>query len=176
MTSNVCVSGVKLWSFPTLMWSSLDSCSLSSQSKMCTKFAKIPSLTYWEPKKHRGLPQRSRWRFNNIWRWITKQRPSWELHIWAGKLQSLTPETHTFDVIWKHVLCASAFTGRCNRRYIILFLKASDGAAVPEATDCQSVTASVVETPSVGRRGRRGKGRKGVITKETTQVMVTDIK
>ena len=53
----------------------------------------------------------------NIWRRITKQQPSWELHIWAGKLQSLTPKTHTFDVIWKHVLCASAFTGRCNRRY-----------------------------------------------------------
>ena len=27
------------------------------------------------------------------------------LHIWAGKLQNLTPETQTFDVTWKYVLC-----------------------------------------------------------------------
>ena len=33
MTSNIYVSGIKLWSFPTLMWSSLDIRSLSSQSK-----------------------------------------------------------------------------------------------------------------------------------------------
>ena len=30
---------------------------------------------------------------------VNHKRPSWELHIWAGKLQSLTPEMHTLDVI-----------------------------------------------------------------------------
>ena len=30
---------------------------------------------------------------------VNYKRPSWELHIWAGKLQSLTPEMHTLDVI-----------------------------------------------------------------------------
>ena len=33
------------------------------------------------------------------------ERLSRELHIRVGKLQSLTPETQTFDVMRKHVLC-----------------------------------------------------------------------
>ena len=48
------------------------------------------------------------------WQWTVK-RTEWatrtptlprELHIWAEKRQSLTPETQTFDVTWKHVLRA----------------------------------------------------------------------
>ena len=90
--------------------------------KMCAKFAKIPSLTCWEPKKHRGLLREvDEDLFLMLW-WITKQRPSWELHIWVGKLQILTPETHTFDVIWRHVLWANAFMGRCNRWYVRMSL------------------------------------------------------
>lgn len=52
-----------------------------------------------------------------------------------------------------------------------MFLKAT----VSEASDSQSVTARVVETPSV-RRGGRGKGKKEASAKEITQVMVADNK
>ena len=54
---------------------------------------------------------------------------------------------------------------------LILFLKAT----VSEATDSQSATARVVETPIV-RRGGRGKGRKEASAKEIPQVMVADNK
>ena len=37
-----------------------------------------------------------------------------ELHIWAGKLQSLTPGTTR---LMSFVLCACALTGRCIGRY-----------------------------------------------------------
>ena len=38
------------------------------------------------------------------------------------ELHSLTLETHTFDITSKHVLCASVFAGRCNRRFIYFLL------------------------------------------------------
>ena len=47
-------------------------------------------------------PKRTEWTM----RTPTLPTLPWELHIWAGKLQSLTPETQKFDVTWKHVLSA----------------------------------------------------------------------
>ena len=74
MKSNVCVSE---FSYP-------------SESKVCSKFAKIPSLAYWELEKHRGIPQRSRWRF------------------------CINKAVGTFGKAFK---VYGAFTGRCSGRY-----------------------------------------------------------
>ena len=53
--------------------------------------------------------------------------------------------------------------------------KPTDITAVTEATDSEHTAATVVETPNV-RRGGRGKGRKGVATKEIAQVIVVNIR
>ena len=84
MKSNVCVSE---FSYP-------------SESKVCSKFVKIPSLAYWEVQKHRGIPQRSRWRFC-----INKYL--------NGKFQS-DDVVGTFGKAFK---VYGAFTGRCSGRY-----------------------------------------------------------
>ena len=112
MTSNVCVSGVKLWSFPAQMWSSHDGCNSPSYIN------KSSSTSLRKSSMHFRLSI-CQWRdFHKFAAHFDCDDSEWlsrELYIRVGKLQSLTPETQTFDAVWKHVLC-ECIHGRCNQR------------------------------------------------------------
>ena len=111
MTSNVCVSGVNLWSFPTLMWSSLDSCSLSSQSKCAPNLRK--SL-HWHIESRKSIEDFLREVDEDLLNMTVNYKAT--TVVGTSHLGRKTSKSHSFEVIWKHVLCTSAFTGRCNWR------------------------------------------------------------
>ena len=118
-SSNVWVSGVKLSSFPAQPWSfTSQHCSNSSQRKKLSERRPTPVCRVWQVHardisrklKENGAKNgsaRARLFFLRSWAkiWVQFQKSlSTTLHNWAGKLQSLTSETQTFDVTWKHVL------------------------------------------------------------------------
>ena len=93
----VWVSGVKLWRFPAQMWSNTaQSEDVFNEQERKKLSERLPLSSDFRNQVKELAPNYS---FPEVGR-----RYASELHIWPGKLQSLTPETQTFDVIWKHVL------------------------------------------------------------------------
>ena len=114
VTSNVYVSGVRLWSFPAQKWISLRRVGAPVvHSVYCHR-----SVAVWgKPAKITDM----------------ERRKSIEDYTWVRKLRSLTPETrsrklkfgranvqvwHLNIYVWRQVdmFLVRAFTGRCNRR------------------------------------------------------------
>ena len=96
---------------------SLDVKRLSSPSQHCSKGRWSPLISKKGRNYQKGVPLSTicgiKWKnlrriiFLRSWAKIRAQFQNLlctTLHIWAWKLESLTPETQTFDVTWKHVL------------------------------------------------------------------------